>query len=107
MEAAEALDAMVSLPGYKVKTGDARGAYTQSLLRGADAWGTSPQNRWPTYWKQKLRRPVVILILALYGHADAGGFWEEHCEEQLVSVGFTRLAEEWQGVFWHEKPARC
>ena len=31
MEAAKALDAMGSLPGYVVKTGDARGAYTQSL----------------------------------------------------------------------------
>ena len=50
-----------------------------------------------------LRRPVVKLVLALYGHADAGGFWEEHCEEALLSVGFERLAEEWQGVFWHEE----
>ena len=40
------------------------------------------------------------LVLALYGHADAGGFWEAHCG--LVSIGFTRLAEEWQGVFWHD-----
>ena len=36
MEAAKALDAMRSLPVYKVKTGDARGAYAQSLLRGAE-----------------------------------------------------------------------
>ncbi len=34
MEAANAPDAMGSLPGYVVKTGDARGAYTQSLLKG-------------------------------------------------------------------------
>ncbi len=34
-EAAKALDAMGSLRGYVVKTGDARGAYTQSLLQ----WG--------------------------------------------------------------------
>ena len=43
------------------------------------------------------------LILALYGHADAGGFWEEHCEEQLFSIDYTRLAEEWPGVYWHEE----
>ncbi len=42
-------------------------------------------------------------MLALYGHADAGGFWEAHCEEKLVSVGWTRLAEEWPGTFWHQK----
>ena len=31
IEAAKALDAMGSLPGYRVKTGDARGTYTQAL----------------------------------------------------------------------------
>ncbi len=103
MEAAKALNAMGSLLGYKVKTGDARGAYTQSRLRGAETWVALPENRWPKAWKGKYRRPVVRLILSLYGHADAGGFWEEHCEEQLLSDGFERLAEEWQGVFWHEE----
>ncbi len=43
------------------------------------------------------------LVLALYGHADAGGFWEEHCDENLLSLGFERLAEEWPGVFWRDK----
>ena len=42
-------------------------------------------------------------MLALYGHADAGGFWEEHCEAQLVSIGYERIAEEWPGVYWHEE----
>ena len=32
--------------------------------------------------------PVVRLGLALYGHPDAGGFWERHREEALKSVGF-------------------
>jgi hypothetical protein len=43
----------------------------------------------------------VPFILALYRHADAGGLWEEHCEEKLASIGFERIAEEWPGVFWH------
>ncbi len=87
------------IPRYKVKIGVARGAYTQALLRGAEAWVTLPENRWPKAWTGMFRRPVVRLVLALYGHADAAGFWEEHCEEKLKSVGFERLAEEWQGVF--------
>ena len=103
MEAAKALDAMGSLPGYSVKNGDARGAYTQALLLGTETWVTLPENRWPERWKGKFNRPVVKLVLALYGHADAGGFWEAHCEEKLKSIGFTSLAEEWQGVFWHER----
>ena len=51
MEAAKALDAMGSLPGYAVKTGGARGAYTQSLLKGVETWVTLPDNRWPKHWK--------------------------------------------------------
>ena len=51
MEAARALDAMGSLPGYTVKTGDARGAYTQALLLGAETWVALPENRWPQHGK--------------------------------------------------------
>ena len=39
MEAAKALDAMGSLPGCVVKTGDARGAYTQSFFYKASRRG--------------------------------------------------------------------
>jgi hypothetical protein len=101
IEAAKALDAMGSFPGYQVKTGDAKGAYTQALLLGAETWVALPENRWPKHWIGKYHRPVVKLVLALYGHTDAGGFWEAHCEEKLLTIGFTRLAEEWKGVFWH------
>ncbi len=103
MDAAKALDAFGSFPGYTVKTGDAKGAYTQALLLGAETWVTLPENRWPAHWKGKFHRPVVRLVLALYGHADAGGFWEAHCEEKLLSIGWTRLAEEWPGAYWHKK----
>ena len=101
IEAAKALDAMGSLLGYRVKVGDATGVYTQSLLRGTKTWVTLPENGWPEHWIGKQTPPVVPLILALYGHADAGGFREEHCEEQIVSIGFKCIAEEWPGVFWH------
>ena len=50
MEAAKPLDAMGSFPGYVVETGDARGAYTQSLLKGVATWVTLPENRWPKHW---------------------------------------------------------
>ncbi len=103
MDAAKALDCFGSFPGYTVKTGDAKGAYTQALLLGAETWVTLPENRWPKHWKGKFHRPVVRLILALYGHADAGGFWEAQCEEKLLSIGWEKLAEERQGCFWHRK----
>ena len=40
IEDAKALDAMGSRAGYRVKAGDARGAYTQALLLGAETWGS-------------------------------------------------------------------
>jgi hypothetical protein len=38
----------------------------------------------------------------LYGHPDAGGFWEEHCEERLnrPEVGFVPI-KNWRSCFWH------
>ena len=36
---------------------------------------------------------MVCLVKALYGHPDAGTFWEQHCDE---SVG-----EEWPSVYTH------
>ena len=102
IEAAKALDAMGSMPGYLVKNGDAIGAFTQALLLGAETWVSLPENRWPKHWWGKFTRPMVRLILALYGHTDAGGFWEAHCIEQLAKIGFSSLAEEWPGVFWHD-----
>ena len=56
---------MGSLPGYRVKTGDARGAYTQARLPGAETWATLPENHWPKRWIGTYHRPVVKLVLAL------------------------------------------
>ncbi len=53
IEAAKALDAMGSVPGYRVKTGDAKGAYTQSLLRGTKTWVALPENPWPKHWRER------------------------------------------------------
>ena len=46
-----------------------------------------------------MRRPVCLLKLALYGHPQAGGFWEEHAEEQLHLEGFGDIPE-WKSCFW-------
>ncbi len=94
MEAAKALAAMGTLPGYVGKTGYARGAYTQSLLNWGCTWVALPDDRWLKQWAKQFRKPAVRLAQALYGHADAGGFWEEHCEGKPVSVGFERIAKE-------------
>ena len=52
-----------------------------------------PKDRWPPEWHGKYVDPVVRLVLALYGHPDAGGFWEQHCERALKSVGYIQVPE--------------
>ena len=47
-------------------------------------------------------RPRLPSFLALYGHPDAGGFWEQHCETQLKKVGFVPIPD-WPSVFRHPK----
>eukprot|EP00975_Prorocentrum_lima_P038016 7996360-Prorocentrum_lima.AAC.1 len=44
--------------------------------------------------------PVVPLKLALYGHPDSGGYWEQRCEGHLSSVGFEPI-DGWQGCYLH------
>ena len=38
-------------------------------------------------WNQ-FKRPVVRLVKAMYGHPDAGTFWEQHCNESVRSMGW-------------------
>ena len=96
MEASRAVDAVGSLDGYRFRYGDAKGAYTQSYLLGVDTWVALPENRWPKHWRGKYKNPLVPLILALYGHPDAGGCWEAHCEGKILALGFVKIAEEWK-----------
>ena len=90
-----------------MRRADAKSAYTQARLKGTPTWITLPWHQWPQKWKDlyhagKLKRPVVPLILALYGHPQSGGFWEEHCAERIGTQGFKQICEEWPSCFFHE-----
>ena len=63
---------------------DAVQAYIQATLRGTPCWIELPPEAVPSEcnWV-KYRRPVVPLRKALYGHPDAGTFWEQHCDESV------------------------
>ena len=101
MEAGNSCDFYGLLPGNRSEQSDAEQAYTQSLLRGTLTWVILPRDRWPPEWATLgLKNPVVPLYLALYGHPDAGGYWEAHCEKHLLSVGFAPISE-WRSCFWH------
>ena len=71
----------------------------KSKLGGTPSWFCLPRERWPAAWKG-MRDHVCPLILALYGHPDAGGYWEKHCEERLLRVGFKNVSD-WRSVYWH------
>jgi hypothetical protein len=102
MEAGKAADAYGMFDNHDVQLADGESAYTQAKLKGTVACVRLPQERWPKEWIGKYRDPVVKLVLALYGHPDAGGFWEKHCEAALNSIGFEKI-EPWSSVFFHEE----
>ena len=41
------------------------------------------------------------LVLALYGHPLSGVFWERHCREALLSLGFTTVSG-WECLYVHK-----
>ena len=83
---------------------DAEQAYTQAELgtprrksvdRGdasentaTDAWVSLPPELVPAAHRHQDRNPVYPLRLALYGHPDAGGYWERHCNRAAQECGF-------------------
>ena len=82
MEAGKACDLYGCLRGHDIQQCDAEQAYTQSKLGGTPTWVRLPKEQWPESWKG-MHDPVCPLILALYGHPDSGGYWEQHCEPHL------------------------
>jgi hypothetical protein len=105
MEAAKALDCYALFPGNKGQMADAESAYTQALFKGAPTWVSIPKHQWPAAWRDlPYDDPVCPLVLALYGHPESGGYWEQHCEAHLLSVGFENIpGNAWPSCYWHPK----
>ena len=100
MQASKAADSFGLFEGHTVTQADAEQAYIQSKLGGEATWVRIPPNRAPDSWK-RLKDPVCPLVLALYGHPDAGSYWEQHCEKALLSLGYTPI-EGWRSCFFHK-----
>ena len=76
--------------------------HTQTTLKGTETWARLPKDRWSEEWHGKYKDPVVRLHLAVYGHPDSGGLWEQHCEKMLGEVGFQLVfPAAWPSVFFH------
>ena len=59
-----------------------------------------PKWRWPAEWHGVYTDPVVLLELALYGHPDAGGCWERHCNGVCRKCDFMPVPD-WPSSFYH------
>ena len=106
MEAAKAADTYGLLEGNETEQCDAVQAYIQAklggkLLGGATSlddmpqtWVRLPREQWPKAWSG-FKDPVCPLVLALYGHPEAGGWWEDHSKQQLEAIGFREI-EDWK-----------
>ncbi|CAE8630163.1 unnamed protein product, partial [Polarella glacialis] len=74
MEASRMCDAFGLLSGHAIEQADAEQAYIQSPLGGTETYIRLPKELQPDSWKH-MRDPVCKLVMSLYGHPDAGGFW--------------------------------
>ena len=107
MEAGKACDAYGCFPGHVIEQADAEQAYVQADLKGTVTWINIPEEGWPADWwnadgTPKYKRPVVRLLKALYGHPDAGTFWEGHCDKALQKQGFKPIPN-WGSCYFHNK----
>ena len=96
MEAARVADLIGMTPGYVTQIADAKQAYTQAKLGGEETYVFLPEDQIPKDWKTKfpdLKRPVCKLNLALYGHPNAGAYWEQHCDKHMRNIGFVPIDE--------------
>ena len=88
MAAGKMGDAHGLLPGNLLEVSDGESSYTQARLKGKKTWVRIPRDQWPPGWFDSSGTPRYkdpVLVLALYGHPDAGTFWEQHCEAKSVT----------------------
>ena len=104
MEAAKIADFYGCAPGHSIDIADAIQAYIQADMKGTPTWVCLPEDERPAWWAKKypyLRRPVCRLNKALYGHPDAGTFWEQKCDDHCKKVGFVAIGPEWPSCYFH------
>ena len=91
-EASKVADFRGCLLGHDVEQADAEQAYIQADLLCDETWVMLPLVHISKEWAH-IERPVVRLKKALYGHPDAGTYWEQKCGRHWQSVGFEPIAD--------------
>jgi hypothetical protein len=108
--AARCAIAAAVLTKKSVSVRDALQAFLQARIDSpgrVQTWVELPKEWWPAEWfwdaartQPKYRRPVVLLLLALYGHPESGALWDAKLIGVLVSLGWTCVPD-WSGTFIH------
>ena len=106
LQAAKAADCFGRLPEHAIEIADAEQAYVQADMKGDPMWVCLPPEARPDWWRKQLpnlRRPVCRLKKALYGHPDAGAYWEQKCDVHMRTVEFIHICPEWPSCYYHPK----
>ena len=103
MTSVSVCDAVGLQPGFCITTSDARQAYLNAVLKGPKTWIRLPPHRIPKEYAS-YKDVVFPLRLGLYGHPDAGTWWEEHSHEILTGLGW-RLVDRavWKSTYKHDQ----
>ena len=89
------------IPGHSTSQADAIKAYIQAELKHKNTWVSLPRELWPASWIAKgMKRPMVRLCRALYGHPEAAGLWERHLTQAVEQCGGEELKAEHPSSFW-------
>ena len=84
MEASKTADFYGCQQGHTIEVADAEQAYVQAEMKGLPTYVALPYEEVPNQFK-KMNRPVFRLRKALYGHPEAGAYWEAHILKLLAS----------------------
>ena len=103
IEASKLCDGYGLLPGHKCEAADAEQAYTQADMKGTETWIRIPPHKRDPKWGNEMM--VVKLEKALYGHPNAGVYWEQRCNSAIEEAGFVATSNcgEWRSCFFHPK----
>ena len=95
LEGGRVVDAYGCASGSDSQTPDAIQAFCQAPML-SKVWVTLPAEAIfdpDFYWL--VNDLVVLLALALYGYPDSPTFWENHCDNQVLMTGWSKLGPEW------------
>ena len=89
--------------GHVIRVADATKAFLQALLLARIAtYVELPPEMWLPEWGQKYKRPTVLLLRALYGHPQAGAYWDQHLRKTLIDGMHCVAVDGHPSVFFHE-----